>query len=232
MRGKRSRTARGNRLFRTSVMLLALALFSTMFMLGLYARYRTSGSGDDSARVIKFGELFVTETGNFTPNGNANSFIFTPGVSLKKAVRISFGGSESATYLFAVVTTTSNPETSTDLWKVSSDGLNYAFYVDSTEILSFSADLSQNTSTGKSWTYLPAGSGNGTYVYYMALNPNTQLQNQGLIANDTVTVSPTIPPKGYGDPALKNISVNVTAYVVQANGFDSVAAAWASVGKK
>lgn len=224
MRGKRSRSAYGNRFFRATVIMLCLAIFSTLFMLGLYARYRTSGSGDDSARVIKFGELSVTETGHFNEEYPVNQFIFIPGVPLEKAVRISFGGSEAATYLFAVV--------DADGWAVTNGGKDYSFYVDTTEILSFSADLAENTSTKQKWTYFPEGSKEGMYVYYMALKPNTPLLNQGLIWGDAVNVSPTIPPKGYDDPALKNINVKVTAYAVQANGFDSVTAAWASVGKK
>jgi hypothetical protein len=45
---------------------LCLVLISSHLTSGLYARYTTSASGSDSARVIQFNQLTVTENGSFT----------------------------------------------------------------------------------------------------------------------------------------------------------------------
>jgi hypothetical protein len=224
----------GSMMMRVAGALLCLVMLSTHLMGGLYARYRTEGSGEDEARVIKFGEIAVEETGDFVNVGGVNKFIFTPGVPLKKAVRIYFGGSEAVTYLFAAVHTPG--------WVMAADQSNFSFSVKGeggqpdTEILSFQINLGQDPYTKKKWTYLT--SEGDTHVYYLALNPNEALGKtgadsaQGLILNDQVQVRPTIPPKGYGDPALKNIHIGITAYAAQANGFETPIAAWQSVSQK
>ena len=55
----------GSMMMRVAGALLCLVMLSTHLMGGLYARYRTEGSGEDEARVIKFGEIAVEETGDF-----------------------------------------------------------------------------------------------------------------------------------------------------------------------
>ena len=227
----------GSMMMRVAGALLCLVMLSTHLMGGLYARYRTEGSSEDEARVIKFGEIAVEETGDFINEGGpsgVNKFIFTPGVPLKKAVRIYFGGSEAVTYLFAAVHTPG--------WVMAADNSNFSFSVKGedgqpdTKILSFQINLGDDPNTKKKWTYLT--SKDDTHVYYLALNPNEALGKtgaasaQGLILHDQVQVEPTIPPKGYGDPALKNIHIGITAYAAQANGFETPIAAWQSVSQK
>jgi hypothetical protein len=224
----------GSMMMRVAGALLCLVMLSTHLMGGLYARYRTEGSSEDEARVIKFGEIAVEETGDFVNVGGVNKFIFTPGVSLEKAVRIYFGGSEAVTYLFAAVHTPG--------WVMAADNSKFSFSVKgeggqpATEILSFQINLGEDPITTKKWTYLT--SKDDTHVYYLALNPNEALGKtgadsaQGLILHDQVQVKPTIPPKGYGDPALKNIHIGITAYAAQANGFETPIAAWQSVSQK
>jgi hypothetical protein len=73
---------------------LCLVLISSHLTSGLYARYTTSASGSDSARVIQFNQLTVTENGSFTESGSGeNTFVFAPGVPIEKDIKISFGGS-------------------------------------------------------------------------------------------------------------------------------------------
>ena len=61
--------------------LFCLTLFSFHLCGGLYARYTARGSASDSARVIKFGELTLTETGDFFQPGK---LLIIPGVDLTK----------------------------------------------------------------------------------------------------------------------------------------------------
>ena len=54
-------TSKKNRTMRAAVLMLALVLITSCFVGGTFAKYVTSGSGTDSARVAKFG---VTVTAN------------------------------------------------------------------------------------------------------------------------------------------------------------------------
>ena len=54
-----------------ALLLLSLVCLSTWMMSGLHAKYTTSDSGSDSARVIKFGEISITEMGDFAGDNKA-----------------------------------------------------------------------------------------------------------------------------------------------------------------
>ena len=184
--------------------LFCLTLISVHFMGGLYAKYTATGSGSDSARVIKFGNITLTETGDF--DNAENSAIIIPGVDLTKNATVSFEGSEAATFVFVEVV----PEgwTTTDNRTFTAAGGGMLWSV-STE-----------------WTYLDETE----YVYYMVLEPNTPLNNEEIIAGGTVTVDDNI-SKGVIS-SITNMTVDFRASVVQAGGFDSVSAAWDSIAAK
>ena len=84
-----------------AAILLCLTLISIHLTSGLYAKYISSASGNDSARVIKFGELTLAEEGDFYEE---NKLMIIPGVALTKKATVSFSGSESATYVFVEIT--------------------------------------------------------------------------------------------------------------------------------
>ena len=81
--------------------LFCLVLITRSMMGGLFARYTTSGSGYDHARVIRFGDIYITETGDFV--GSSNKLLITPGVDIAKKAVVQFEGSEAATYVFLEV---------------------------------------------------------------------------------------------------------------------------------
>ena len=56
-------TSKKNRTLRAAVLMLALVLITSCFVGGTFAKYVTSGSGTDSARVAKFG-VTVTASGD------------------------------------------------------------------------------------------------------------------------------------------------------------------------
>ena len=146
-----------------AAVLFCLTVISTHLVSGLYARYTTSGTGEDSARVIKFGEISITETGDFVDG--TNDMLIVPGVDIEKKAVVNFGGSEAATYVFLEVELAGG-------WT----------YADGTFA---NGGLSWEMAEG--WTYL-AGS---THVFYKELAPNETL-SAGIIKNDTITVSEDI----------------------------------------
>ncbi|MBR6806882.1 MAG: hypothetical protein IKM46_00735 [Clostridia bacterium] len=206
--------------------LLCLTLFSCYLCGGLFAKYTTSGAGDDSARVITFGDLTLKEEGDFVEKDGKNNFIVTPGVGLRKDVELSFTGSEAATYIFVEVET---EYTTAD---------NYTFTYESGEktMLQWSV-VKKTDSDPEGWTFLSGT--DGKYVYYRELEPNVSFSGVDIIAGPVVdsdvdgqvlvnatTKSDIASLKG------KNISIVLRAVAVQAGGFENAEKAWESVAGK
>lgn len=203
-----------------AAVLLCLTMFSFHFSSGVVARYSTNTDGADFARVIEFQQLTVDDT---TPTSN----IVIPGVPISWAPNVSFGGSESATYLFLEVYL----KNGSDLWTVS--GTNKETYTS----LYHDNDFDNTTPDGPGltwgladgWSYLEGSS--NPYVYYRALDPNTPQSNLAVIRESKLTVADTL----LADDLLKinhaggNLSIEFAASVVQSNGFGSVQEAWNSL---
>lgn len=94
-RGKKTRT-HVNIPICLAAVLLCLTMFSSYFSSRVVARYTTTENSGDSARVIKFGDLTLTETGG-------DPQYIAPGVELEWNASLSFTGSEAATYVFVEV---------------------------------------------------------------------------------------------------------------------------------
>ena len=187
--------------------LFCLVLISTSLTSGLYARYVTRDSGYDSGRVIKFNQLVITEEGDFVDLENGNKqFVFIPGVPLEKKITINFGGSEAATIVFVEVNAPNWTVTNQKNYKAANEQLTW--------------------SVVDEWNYLEGQ--NGKYVYYQTLNPNDKLDS-GFILGDEVAVSREGLITLYANYSETNFTV--TAYAVQANGFDTVSDAWKSLKK-
>ena len=192
-----------------------LVMVTTYLSVGLYAKYSTGGKGKDDARVISFNQLVVAE--NSEDNATGQEYIFAPGVNLDKDITVSFGGSESDTFVFVELDTTG--------W--TQDAAKYAFALtrgDAT-IMSWEVD--------GEWSYL--SSADNKHVYYMVLDANETLVEQKVIKDGVITV-PVATQANYNALAGINLNINATAQVVQANGFYNsndmainAAAAWASL---
>ena len=188
--------------------LMCLTMFSFYFTGGLYARYITRAEASDSARVIKFGDLTLTESGDF--GTDATPVVVIPGVDLSKKVNIAFTPAESATYVFVELT----PGTD---W-------NAADYVNFTAAggkLSWSVDSAK-------WTHL--GTTANPYVYYCSLAANENFSKDFIANNGAITVSDELTAAELN--ALSNINISVRATVVQSGGFADVTEAWNSVKNK
>lgn len=194
---------RPNIALRLAAVLLIMVCISTWMMDGLFAKYRTSDSGGDNARVIGFGNLTLTEEGDFGTAGGQG--YFAPGMNLKKQATVTFTGSESATYVFM--------EAELLKW-TTTDNMNF-FY--GTSLLEWSVKTD--------WNFLTKT--NNTYVYYRELAPNTPL-TADFIANDgKIVVSKNI--KRNEITSMNGIAINLRASVVQSNGFATVNDAWSSI---
>ena len=86
--------------------LLCLTLISTSMVGGLLARYTTGGTAADNARVVRFGNITITESGDFL--AGTNKMPIAPGVDIRKEATVTFAGSEAATYVFLEVSHTGN----------------------------------------------------------------------------------------------------------------------------
>ena len=190
--------------------LFCLTLISIRLTSGLYARYTTTSSGNDAARVIGFGTVAMTESGDFESDGK---LMIIPGVDLMKKAVVDFQGSESAAYVFAEVVLSSG-------W-TTNDNRTFSIHSDGKALMKWSVDMS--------WNFLQSSA--GKYIYYRELAPNVSLEGADIIADDgKVTVSNQITKKEM--EGMTDISIRLRIAVVQSNGFESPEAAWNSLSKK
>lgn len=104
--------------------LIVLTLCSMVMVSIAYAKYSGEKQTHNSARVVKFGELSVTETGN-TSQGK---YIIEPGKKTEKVVTIHFGGSETKTSVYVTILAKN--------WSFDPDAMKYTydfFHDDNTE---------------------------------------------------------------------------------------------------
>ena len=206
---KHTKTAKVNIPMCIASFLFCLTLISIHLTSGLYAKYISSASGNDSARVIKFGELTLTEEGDFY---EGNKLMIIPGVALTKKATVSFSGSESATYVFVEITPSKWSTTDNKTFSLMSNG---------------KTAMQWNVAEG--WLFLK--SDNGTYIYYRELTPNTELIATDIIAeNGKIAVSNQITKSEI--QVMTGISIKLRATVVQSGGFENPEAAWNSVAAK
>ncbi len=170
-KNRRSSMTFGEKMIFFAGVLFCLVLITTAMMGGLFARYTTIGSGSDSARVASWGQLTLTESGDFGSDGSVTPKII-PGVDLKKDVRISFTGSEMATYVFVEMKVSEH-------WTTS----------DNAEFKTGNNKISCKVLTGEDqWTFLKKE--NNSYIYYKSLQPNKALESNPFFAeNGKIAVS-------------------------------------------
>lgn len=194
---RRSSFTLGEKLTFLAGILFCLVLISTALLGSLFGRYVTTGAGSDSARVVQFGALTLTETGDFTGDAQKTGIII-PGVDLQKDVQVTFEASEVATIVFVEVTAPG--------WEVSGS--------------SFSKDGLLHWTLADGWTHLPGSE----YVYYRELPPNTALTAR-MIKDGTISVSDAITESNIS--ALADLSLKFQASVIQNDGSLTPAEAWA-----
>ena len=207
---KRKKTVKVNIAMCIACILFCLTLISIRLTSGLYAKYMTSASGGDSARVITFGDLTLTETGDFYED---NKLMIIPGVDLQKKAVVNFTSSEAATYVFIEVVPSA--------WQVEEDNKSF--------LITMNNKPAMQWSIADSWIFLK--SGDETYVYYRELAPNTELKDVDIIADGgKIMVSEQITKSEIA--SMTGVSIKLRATVVQSSGFESPEAAWNSLAGK
>lgn len=211
---KYTKTAKVNIPIRIACILFCLTLISVYLTGGIYAKYTAASGIGDTARVISFGNITITESGDFISGGeNDGKMMIIPGVDLTKKAVVDFKGSEASTYVFAEIILSSS-WTTTD---------NVAFSISSGN------KLLMQWKVEDSWKFLKTDS-NGAYIYYRELEPNTHLaadiiaKDGHIYINDEITKSEI--------SAMNGIFIKFRAACVQSNGFKSPDAAWESLSKK
>ena len=197
---------------RLAAILLVMVCLSVWMMNGLFAKYRTSDEGSDSARVITFGDISLTETGDFVGVNGGTAFLI-PGVDLKKDVLVEFSGSESATYVFVKV-----------------ELPNYWSSVDNYTFSAFKNCVRWEIA-GDKWTFVKISDETTTeFVYYSEVAPNDTLQ-ANFIKDGVITVSSLLSKKEMSEitKLANDLEIKLCAFVVQSNGFTSPKEAWVSI---
>ena len=185
----------------TAGVLFCLVLITTSMMGGLFARYTATETGSDSARVAKFGNLTLTETGDFVESADKKTAKIIPGVDLEKAVKLSFDASEVATIVFV--------EVSAPNW-------------DSSDNRTFTKGAYLKWSVAADWNYLPETQ--YVYYYYKVLEPNTQLKDVEIIQGGVIEVSTEI--KESNIQSLDKLNISFRASVIQNDGSLTPETAW------
>lgn len=221
----RRRRAKMNIPMCMACILFCLTLFSIHVTSSLYARYTVSSLGEDSARVITFGQITLTESGDFYEENGKDMMMLIPGVDLKKTAVVDFDGSEAAAYVFVEV----NLASTKMKWTKSEDH-TFSLMNGSKMLLQWSVD------TAAGWNFLKQDE-SGAYIYYMELAPNTKLTKVDIIkgkdsnAEDGILiVSPEITKSEM--KAMTGISITFQATAVQSGGFADATAAWQSIAAK
>ncbi len=213
MRGKKSNNrAPSFSMVHIALLILCAVLITTHLTGGIAARYTSETTATASASVIKFGNITLTETGDFNAKGN---FYIIPGVAIHKAARVDFEGSESATYVFA--------EMKLNGWETI-DHRNFYVSKGSEKLLSWNVS--------EEWVYLK--SNGNTHIYYYlgaAVAPVTPVSSN-LIMHDTINVSEEITAEDIKGSQLQGITITFRATAVQSIGFENAEAAWDSVSGK
>ena len=178
-----------------------LVVVTTYLAAGLFAKYTTSGTTTDSAKIMAFGKLTVTDS---NPLANQeDKYVFLPGVDLKKKITVAFTGSNAECFVFVKAETTG--------W-IPDD--THKVFMDEPKRLTWSVS--------NDWTYLCSDA--NYHVYYRPLAANEELKATSFITGDVITVYNIVANEKLDTRAVyesdpQQLNINVTAYAVQANGF-------------
>lgn len=192
-----------------ALLLLCAVLLSSYAINGLYARYSSKNTSSASARVIRFGDIILTQPDD-------NYLILSPGITAKNEVKLDFAGSESATFVFVVITPSEH-------WMYAENMLKIKRGEKEIATLGVNSD----------WTHLTTDG--DKFVFYRALDPNVVLADVQIFTNQNgvnggVAISNQATAADLS--ALKtgnDISISVKAIAVQSIGFENATEAWDSV---
>ena len=192
--------------------LLFLTMLSVHFSSGIFARYVSRADGQDNAKVASFGNLTITESGDFF----TGSAIVLPGVDLTKRATVSYEKGEVAVFIIFEAEL-SDHWTTTD---------NITFAIKNTDKISGEDENLLSWSVTDDWTFIEGSGADNKFAYYIALEPNKSLGVTDFVANDgKVTVSKYITAEDFVKMKENgDIYINFKAYAVQAGDMTALEA--------
>lgn len=199
---------------RIQVCLVYLIVVTTLLTGVTFSKYVTRTSGEDAARVIRMGQVSISETGSFTDG----KLVLIPGVDLIKDASVIFEGSESASYLFLEVAASAQWETSDHKkYQTRNDGITMMEWQMRDE-----------------WKYLCSSSSSegDSHIYYYPLEANQNLNCDIIKENGKITVSEKMKKTDLKTLTDQELFIGFRAFVVQSGGFATAQDAWESVQKK
>lgn len=205
----RRRRAKMNIPIVLACVLLFLTMLSVHFSSGIFARYVSRADGQDNAKVASFGNLTITESGDFF----TGSAIVLPGVDLTKRATVSYEKGEVAVFIIF------EAELS-DHWTKAD---NETFVIKNENKTDGEDENLLSWSVENGWEFI--GKDGNKYAYYIALEPNKSLDTTDFVANDgKVTVSKYITAEDLIKMKEKDIYINFKAYAVQAGDMTALEA--------
>lgn len=215
---------RKNKLMRAAAGLMVATLLTTSIISGTLAKYTTSDSGTDTARVAKFG-VAVAATGDTfakeytgtdqakTVISSTNDKVVAPGTT-KKMADISITGKPEV----AVKVSYSGNFTLSDDWKVGADNEFYCPLKVTVKSTDDTTTIDGTKQTSK--TEFETAVNNAIKAYSKTYNPNTDLSSK---ASENLTVSWTWDFEGADEKDTKlgdattpgKVALDVTTTVTQ-----------------
>lgn len=194
--------------------LFCLVIITTYFTSGLYARYTTTDTATDGARVAKFGQLTLNEEIDGKPvSGTAPAIIVAPGADISKKVFVNYTACEMDCYVFVAV--------DSDQWHRNTDN---TFYAGLTKDKNDVSAHVMEWQVAEDWKRAEISEQD---VYYILVKAGNALENKDFIKDAKISVSRWATAQDIAQVA--NYDLRFSAAVVQAGGFANAETAWNSV---
>ena len=163
-----------------------------------FSKYISSTVAENYARVIRFGELYVT---NGTDSYEEENIKIVPGAEIKKNPTVNFDGSEAQSCVFLKI--------DSSYWTYDSTDRSFSYILNNKKIIT--------CIVCKEWNYLKNdGTGN---VFYIFIQPNTKL-SQSVINGNTIYISQEI--KNSDIQSVSEIlNLKFNTFAIQCNNFEN-----------
>lgn len=179
------------------VYLIYLFIFSLMLSGATVSRYIVSSNITESARMVRFGEIYITNGRDPYEEENIN---IVPGAEYQKNPTVNFDGSEIESCIFLKV---NYPE-----WIYDEEDKSFSYISNDKKMVSWNIC--------KEWNYLKNdGTGN---IFYIFIPPNIKFC-QSIIYNNIMKVSSDIINSDI-QAISSDVNLQFEVFVTQVNDFD------------